>query len=261
MHYFFMARIPGFESRLTLANFPPSDAFSTWPSSQVAHVVWSDGNSWQFRPLATIPAGQTHVVTKADLPAEIGDASPFFCIHPGELPRSAASLPRSDHMRSTPDWRGNIQIVGKGTSASYQGEYPQSMLAIERGTLLSLGPLHQQGEGFTSKLVLPNMRDNPAIEECELKFFGMRSQRLLGTAKVKRNSVSVVDLSPYPSTPSDPLCIVSSEITGIPLILTHTDDADEMSFEHTHPPITMTLFGDRLQYQRHMKSWFIGRIG
>jgi hypothetical protein len=259
MHYFFLAKVPGLEARTTLCNFAPTDDVPAPPESW-AHVLWSDGRCWQFRALSRIPAGQALTVSEKDLAGIVpDDASPFLCIHPERLPETADSLPRSNHMDTQPLWRSNIQVVAPTTSASYQGEYPKAMLGIAVGTLLSIGPMHQRGPKVHTKLVLPNMRDDPRHGPATLKFIGLRSHALWGTAPVARNRVNVVDLDDLPCDPADPLTVVSDDITGVPLYLSHTDDFGQLSFEHTHPPVTMMVFGDRDRYQKHMKRWWLGR--
>ncbi len=258
MNYFFMPRIPELRAAVTLCNFPPVDGWAAWPPDCVAHVMWSDGARWQVRDLGDLAAGTSHTFDEADLPGDCpADASPFYFFHPEKLPRTLAE-PRLDlDMHTLPGWRGNIILRGPSTTTSYVGEYPKGMLKIDRGTLLSFATFQQSGGEVATRFVLPNLRMNPAIEACVVRFVSGRSRKVLKDVTCWRNRVTVAALDGIEVDPTDMVVAVSREITGVPLYLTHTRDFSEMSFEHTHPPVEYLVFGDRMQFQRQMKSWWI----
>lgn len=258
MNYYFMVRVPGLKGSVTLANFTCVDGYQPWPGPMIAHVMWSDGATWQVRDLGDLPAGHAETFREEDLPAACpADASPFYFLYPERLPRTL-DVPRLDfNMHSQPGWRGNIILRGATATTSYVGEYPSGMVGIDKGTLLSFATFQQNDAAVGTQFVLPNMRCDPRIEPCRVRFVSGRTRKLLKEITCWRNRVSVVPVNHISVDPDDMVVAVSPEITGVPLYLTHTPDFAQMSFEHTHPPVEYLVFGDRWQFQRSMKSWWI----
>ena len=156
----------------------------------------------------------------------------FF--HPKKLPLTLDRLIISDLMLTSPNWRANIQLSSPTTSTSYQGEYPGSMVGVEKGTLLSHGPLVQLKAGLISKLILVNLGAAPGNEVRHIRFAQMNKQKFLLEAKVRRNHCNIIDLSTLNCDGSDdPVCVFSNDLTGIPIFLTHDLKFTKMSLEHT----------------------------
>jgi hypothetical protein len=261
MNYYFMPRIEGLKCHVTLANFPCTEGERPWSLEQVLHVAWSDHSLWQVRALDAVSPGESVVYSCNELPSELPDGvSPFLFFHPKKLPPTLPQLIISDLMLTSPNWRANIQLSSPTTSTSYQGEYPGSMLRIEKGTLLSLGPLVQLKAGLTSKLILVNLGAKPGNEVGQVRFAQMRKQKVLHETTVRRNHCNVIDLSFLNCDDSDPVCLFSNDLTGIPIFLTHDLNFTKMSLEHTHPPAEMLVFGDRQKLQKQMKGWWLSKV-
>lgn len=260
MNYYFMPRIEGLKCSVTLANFSCLEEGA--PSlKQVLHVVWSDHALWQVRALDTVSPGKSVVCNSDELPSDLpNDASPFFFFHPEKLPPTLDRLIISNLMHTNPSWRANIRLISPTTSISYQGEYPSSMLGIENGTLLSLGPLVQLKTGLSSKLIFVNLTAKPSNEACQIRFAQMRKQKILFETAVRKNCCTIIDLSFLNCDESDPVCVFSKNLTGIPIFLTHDPKFTKMSMEHTHPPAEMLVFGDKIKFQKEMKTWWLSKI-
>jgi hypothetical protein len=261
MNYYFMPRIEGLKCRVTLANFPCVEGERPWSLEQILHVAWSDHSLWQVRALDNVSPGKSVVCTCDELPSELPrDISPFFFFHPKKLPSTLDRLIISDLMLTSPNWRANIQLSSPTTSTSYQGEYPGRMVGIEKGTFLSLGPLVQLKTGLTSKLMLVNLGAKPGNEICQVRFAQMRRQKVLHKTAVLRNHCNIIDLSFLDCDDSDPVCLFSNDLTGVPIFLTHDLNFTKMSLEHTHPPTEMLVFGDKRKFQKQMKDWWLSKI-
>ena len=256
-----MPRIEGLKCNITLSNFPCVDGKRPWSLEQILYVIWSDKSFWNVRALNTISPGKSVVLSCDELPSELpDDATPFFFLNPKKLPSTLDRLIKSDLMHTQPNWRANIQLSSQTTSTSYQGEYPSGMVGIENGTLLSLGPLVQLKIGLVSKLILVNLGAKPGKEECKIQFAQMSKQNILFETSVNRNHCNVIDLSFLNCDESDPICVFSKDLTGIPIFLSHDPEFKKMSMEHTHPPSEMLVFGDNKKFQKKMKSWWLSKI-
>ncbi|MBF0252093.1 MAG: hypothetical protein HQL35_15875, partial [Alphaproteobacteria bacterium] len=196
MEYYFMTRVPGLKGAVTLADFPNVDGQTPWPDDMIAHVTWTDGQKWNVRDLCEIKAGTATEFTEDDLPQDCPEnASPFFFLYPEKLPAALDQLIVSPIMTTSPGWRGNLKVMGKTTSASYQGEYPSFMVKIHQGTLLSFATFVQNTDKVKTQFVLPNLRQDPAVEDCVVRFLGSKSKTVFKDITVKRNHTTVVDVS------------------------------------------------------------------
>ncbi len=253
-----MPRVMGLKGAVTLADFPCVDGAVPWPDPLKLFVAWTDGSRWQVRNINTVDPGTVYRVTEDDLPGDCPpDASPFWFLYPDDLDDALDALPIDNFMNTSPAWRSNIQLIGPGASTSYQGEYPSGMLRIDPGSLLSLSSFAQDGDGVCTKIVFANMHCLPAQRSASIRFVSSRSRRVLRDIEVRTNAVSVVDITDVKPDPGDFVVAVSRDISGVPLYLTHTDDFTELSFEHTHPPVELVVFGDRAAYQRAIKGYWI----
>jgi len=259
MNYHFMVRYPGLEGAVTLCNFLCTRGQIAEPTEQTAYVTWTDGQSWQTRALGKLAAGQSMTYRESALPAEIpADATPFLFLSKTEQPASREAVLIERSPTTTPGWRGNIQLIGPTSSVSYQGEYDSAMAGIPKGSLVTLCPLAQSGNGVVTRLVFPNISKNPAIEPCKIIYARMRDRKIMGEATVYRNKCNVVAMPD--AEDGEQIGIFSGEITGIPLFFSHTPDFKVMSFEHALAPLQMLLMDDKLKLQPTMKAWWLKEV-
>ena len=253
-----MPRVAGLKGAVSLADFPSVDGFVSWPDDMIAHVTWTDGAKWQVRELGKVLSGQVHRYTEEDLPSECpNEASVFLFLYPHLLPKTLDVLLHDNFMNTSPSWRGNIQLFSETTAASYQGEYPSGMMKISHGSLLSYSSFIQNGDGVKTFFLLTNLRKHPKIEEGKIRFIGATTRRVYKDSSIRSNHISVVDLSDIDPIDGEIVLGISRDMTGIPLYLSHNSNFTQLSFEHTHPPAELVVFGDRDGYQRAMKNYWL----
>lgn len=257
MNFYFLPRYEGLCGEVTLANFPPNDSLLTAPQSKIVHVIWSDGRLWRCRDLDALSWGKTMVVTERMLPDEIDDdALAFLFLFSRRLPGNLGSATFSDYTDTAPAWRANIRLRSTTTSVSYQGEFPLAMAGIPQGSLVSIGPMIQDGGGITTSFLLFNMRNSPAVETVSIRIVRLSDRRVLREGEAVYNRMSVLPLGGLDLPEGELVGVMADAITGIPLYLSHDKAFRYMSLEHTHPPVELTIFGDRLTLQGAMKrSW------
>jgi hypothetical protein len=261
MNYFFLPRVEGLKSFLTLSNFPCIEGKYSWSLEQFVYVAWDDSSSWQLRRLNNIHPGKSIEVSQDNLPNDFpSDATPFFFLYPEKLPEKLDRLIVSDHMNKLSNWRANIRLSSPTTSTSYQGEYPGQMIGIPKGSLFSFGPLAQTEPDLETKFIFVNLKAEPGSDSFKIRFAQMNNRRILLETEVYRNRCTVIDVSGLAYDGSSPFCAISDDLTGIPIYLTHDADFKKMSFEHTHAPMEILVFGDRKKIQMNMKSWWLQKM-
>ena len=74
---------------------------------------------------------------------------------------------------------------------------------------------------------------------------------------VKSNTCNLIDLNKYKIKEDQILVIYSSQISGIPIFFSYSEIDNSISFEHTHPPASFIIYGDRREFQKNLKKqWF-----
>lgn len=261
MNYYFAPNIPQLQTRLTLSNYSPVGMGE--PAEKICvYNSWTDGEKWHVQQIGKLDPGDSKSFSVSDRAATPStDSILLYFLFPEGLGDSLESLPvRPDVLSTVPEWRANIQLCSPTTSVSYQGEYPDSMLGIPKGSLVSVGPMDQESEGVFTKLILTNIRSDPRMLIRTLVLRGLKTGRIYDTFEVKTNHCNVLDLTGGVRLAEEPTCLLSPDMAGIPVYFSHDSEYQFMSLEHTHPPISLTLFGDarrRMEMVRKMKQYWL----
>jgi hypothetical protein len=102
-----------------------------------------------------------------------------------------------------------------------------------------------------------NISKDPTIKESTINLYNSANLELRGDAKVKTNSAICIPLNDFKFTPNELPLFISPNMAGIPFGLGVSHDGQMLSMEHTHPPASFVLFGDRNSMQsRIKKTWF-----
>jgi hypothetical protein len=167
-------------------------------------------------------------------------------------------LPKKPYWFSNvPEWRCTSGLFNKRAQTSYQAEiYPLPSNA----SMLTFHPFIQFNNIDNYLLVL-NVTNEPAITSHEIELFNSTDLKKRGTATVKTNSASVIPLDEYGFTASDLPLFLSRKMAGIPFGLGVAKDGSMLSLEHTHPPASLVLFGNRNEVQGKIKKKWLQRIG
>jgi len=249
-------QIPGFEGWTQLVNFPPNNWENKDQSGKLIYVCWADGQHWHTRFLQHLPYGTSCRITTADLGKEIMQNGIAFL-----YPSAVELLPILDELPSaktwvthTPAWRSTIGISYGDTQVSYQGEIEPFP---DKASLLTFHPFIQFATGFSNYLVVFNLQKQPLLTATELEIFRSSDYRFIASREMKKNSLTLIPLDEFGFGPHDLPVFVNRQISGIPFGFGVTADKTLLSLEHTHPPASLVLHGNRMAAQSGIKSsWF-----
>jgi len=108
--------------------------------------------------------------------------------------------------------------------------------------------------------VFVNITLSPNITKHTMHFVDPKRVTVLFSAEVENNKCNIIDLSGINIPPDAPILVISHTIAGIPIYFSYTEDKKYLSFEHTHPPASLVVFGDPLYFQRKFKDHWLTKF-
>ena len=246
-------------------NFPPNNWEKVSRISRYLNVSCSDGDRWLNRCLGAVKYGDSARLTQTDLNTLFENACPdatFSLTLSNEVPPEVSdTLPPSCVPKtSVPVWRASLGLVSAtGVSSSYQGEidpFPAT------GSLLTFGYFLQHSLHIRNYLLFVNLEKSAKQRK---EFMELRdpkhSSRLLAEFEVTSNQVNIISLDNLGFTGESLPLLVCRQMSGIPLYFSHTHDFNALSLEHTHPPASIVIHGNRFEAQKIMKTFWFSEMG
>lgn len=247
------------EGFVELAYFPPNNWENRLKADLRLYLLWPSEGLWKTRELGQIQFGQVKRFTTEEFPQETfqtGIALVYPTVH--SLPQTLETLPGEAFWSSRiPEWRCTSGLYNSSAQTSYQSEvfpFPS------KASLLTFHPFIQEGN-LNNYLVLLNVIKEPRVTETILEIRDASSLKIRDRVKVFSNSVSCIPLDGYKFTQSElPIFYVNS-MAAIPFGLGVSQDGQMLSLEHTHPPASLVLFGQRNLIQGQIKSKWVSQFG
>lgn len=256
MSYYPLLKAPGCTGWVTLCNFSPNNWESADKSPKKIGVTWSESGEWRSASIGVLPFNQLRTVCADELVDLVPtDALALLSIGNEELPSRSATLPSIKEPKTiAPAWRASLGLSTSLTSTSYQGEIDPFPA---KGSLLTFGPFMQVREPVKNYLILLNVESAPDTRHGLVEIFGAEKLSLQGTFPCSSNNLSIIPLDDLGFKESDlPLAICRS-MSAIPLYFSKTADGAFLSLEHTHPPASLVVHGQRWGAQKLLKNhWF-----
>ena len=223
------------------------------------YALWTDGDSWRSQFHGVINRGESIRVDSDSLRPEMLETG-ICLIYPtaDELMPKLGSLPKKPYWFSNvPEWRCTSGLFNESAQTSHPAEiYPLP----SKASMLTFHPFIQFNE-IDNYLLILNITREPAIETHQIELFNSSSLERYGLAEVRTNSASVIKLDEFGFTSSDLPLFISKTMAGVPFGLGIAKDGSMLSLEHTHPPASLVLFGNRNQIQSKIKKSWFQRIG
>ena len=237
-------------------NFPPNNVQKVISKSRYLNLIWMDDNYWKTKLITKIkPLESKEVFYDLIKPSGTNNDLLIMSITDAPLPSIMTSLPKNTLPKTTPSWRSTVCISRNNASASYQGEI---VVFPEKATLLSFIPFMQKKINIKNYLIFLNLESKPISRKGSLKFSTVRQPELIiKDAEIKSNSCNLIDLSGLNIEDNEILVCSTKSMSGIPIFLSFSNDDSTMSLEHTHPPASFLIHGNRDNLQRIIKAnWF-----
>jgi hypothetical protein len=256
--FFPLMSTPGLTGFLDLLYLPPNN----WEYSRAREVILysleTNGNVWKTQDLGLMKKGEIRRFTTSD--TSLGSASSSLkLLYPSSraLPSELKLLPEEPTFTTRiPEWRATTGFLSEYAQTSYQGElFPLP----SKASLLTFHPFIQYGS-VKNKLVILNATKTPEITKGRLLFFNSSTKALIAERVITTNTVTTIDLDEIGYGETELPAIISPDVAGIPFGLGIFKDGQILSMEHTHPPASFVLFGDRFGVQGSIKKRWFSRL-
>jgi len=243
-----------FEGFTSIVYEPPNNWENRIGAPIFLYALWPSGGTWKTHLLFQLTRGESVVITSSDLPAGALESS-LALIYPSacELKSELMELPsKKTWVSHTPPWRNTSGFRSPTAQTSYQAEIEPFP---EKATLLTFHPFIQFGAVHNFLLTL-NVTRLPDVISKTLMIMDSRSKTMLDKIEVHTNSLTTIPLDKYGFRPDDLPIFYSPDMAAIPFGLGVSLDGKMLSLEHTHPPASLVLFGERNKVQGMIKrNW------
>ena len=139
------------------------------------------------------------------------------------------------------------------SETSYQGEIEPFPKAA---SLLTFHPFIQY-KNVNNYFLFLNIEKNPNYREEEIEIFEANSKKFIDKVMVKNNSANLIDLDKYNFSPNQLPVFICRSYGWYSFWLGNSKNKKMLSMEHTHPPASFVIHGDRFKVQGEIKRrWF-----
>jgi len=254
MHPFYpLLRAPNCEGITILHNYAPNNWEIRKNFDKYITLTWSDGAKWNTKVIGTLAKNKSFTIREKDISFLPKKTLVLSSLSINKPPLQSIILPDNVDMQTNlPEWRASIGLENKlGGSTSFQGE---AFAFPPNGSLLSFAPFLQHGNDLCSYLIFINIEKSPLFRNTSLFFLNGRGDKIIAKKPIISNHLNVIKLDDLGYDPKDLIILFTENIVGIPLFMTAYKKGKELSLEHTHPPASFAIHGDRWGLHKKIKK-------
>jgi hypothetical protein len=260
MSFYPILKAPDSKGWTTLFNFPPNNWEVKDSSEKYINVTWAEDGQWRTENVGKLAFNGIRTFGFDDLPKELPQGVlPLLSLTLSKLPTHSDSLPQLEVIHtSTPGWRATLGLSTEHTSTSYQGEIDPFPVT---GSMVTFGPFMQFGQGIENFLILLNIEKSPVARVAQVEIFAADNIAIKAKFNVKNNDATIISLDGLGFSSTDLSLIICRSMSAIPLYFSKTSDGTFLSLEHTHPPASYVIHGNRWAAQKILKKIWFSRTG
>jgi hypothetical protein len=258
MSFYPILKAPDSKGWTTLYNFPPNNWEAGDSSEKYVNVTWAENGQWRTENVGKLAFDEFRTFAFDDLPKEVPQgALPFLSLTLSMLPTHSVSLPKLEVIRTAePAWRATLGLSTKQASTSYQGEIDPFPVT---GSMLSFGPFMQFGPSIENFFMFLNIEKKPVARVAQVEIFDAHKKDLKAKFNVKNNDATIISLDGLGFSYTNLPLIICRGMSAVPLYFSKTSDGNFLSLEHTHPPASYVIHGNRWAAQKILKKIWLSR--
>tara|TARA_B100000767_G_C19682613_1_gene500283 strand:- start:25 stop:831 length:807 start_codon:yes stop_codon:yes gene_type:complete len=252
-NFYPILRAPNCNGFTVVHNYPPNNWEIRKNFDKYINITWSDGFKWNTKIIGTLAKNKSYRINEKDLNFVPNHLLALSSLSINKLPTTSDILPEDIDMKTNmPEWRATIGLESElGGATSFQGEahaFPSN------GSILSFAPFLQQGKDLSSYLLFISIEKSPLFRHTTLFFLDAYGKKIMIKKPIISNHLSTVKLDEIGYRPSELIVLTTENIVGIPLFMTAYKKGKELSLEHTHPPASFALHGNRWGLHKELKE-------
>ena len=259
MSYYPILKSPYCQGTTTLYNFSPNNWESVYKGKQFVNLTYIQDETWCSHSLGELMYGDSRTISHSDVVDLMSENTlPLLSLTQEKLSEHCQILPilNCNHTQ-VPTYRATLNLTSEWMTTSYQGEIdpfpPQA-------SLLTFSPFLQFGKNVENYVLLMNLEKQPSNREVGVKIYDADSKVLKSTQKAMSNQVNVISLDDLGFDESSLPVVVCSEMAAIPLYFACTNRGEFLSLEHTHPPASLVIHGNRFGAQKALKEYWTSQF-
>tara|TARA_B100000795_G_scaffold254328_1_gene225144 strand:- start:581 stop:1384 length:804 start_codon:yes stop_codon:yes gene_type:complete len=246
-------RAPNCKGRTIVHNYPPNNWEIRRNCKKNINITWSDGFIWKSKKIGSLDIGKFFSIKEEDLKFLPNGALALASLSINNLASESMDLPDDIDMQTNlPEWRASIGLESSlGGKTSFQGEgyaFPSN------GSLLSFSPFLQHGAHLTNYLLFISIEKLPTFRKTKLYFLKASGDKINAEVPVISNHINIINLDNFGYDAKDMMVLMTKDIVGIPLFMTSYKSGVELSMEHTHPPASFAIHGNRWSLHKELKN-------
>jgi len=241
----------------TLHNYPPNN----WePIEECPRFVWamySDGNKWKTKNLGLLEVGESKKYNYGDIyQEEDKERNPLVLLQfrATSLAEKLDILPKQEFIyNKVPEWRATVGFSLNQAETSYQGEinpFPA------KASLLTFHPFIQYNK-IENYFLFFNAENSPRFRSEYIEIYEANTKRFIDKVKVTNNCCNMIPLDKYDFSPDELPVFLCRSMAGIPFGFGISKNGEMLSLEHTHPPASFVVHGQRFKVQGEIKRQWL----
>ena len=237
---------------VNIVYFPPNNWEYLDKKPKYLYLIYPNGTKWRTVFLEKINFNDSKDYSTKDF-EKIFSHTSLGLIYPSPvlLETELSFLPDYKTWKThIPEWRATSGFKKGSVQVSYQSDLEP---LPEKGSLLTFHPFIQFGN-LKNYLVVLNAMSSPNLKVNQLLLFDSKTKKFISQERIQSNSVTTIDLDQFNFSKTDLPVFISTKMAAIPFGLGISTDARFMSLEHTHPPGSFVVRGDRNKVQKTIKS-------
>lgn len=259
MSYYPILKAPYCSGKTTLYNFSPNNWESVYKCEQIVSLTYIEDGLWHSRAIGKLKYQSYKVVDYSDVVDFIPDgALAFLSLSKEELPETSAELPvlNCNHT-NTPAYRATLGLKSVFTETSYQGEidpFPS------QASMLTFSPFLQFGDDVENYILLVNLEKTPDNREVEVEFYDTHSKELKKVESALSNQINIISLDNMGFDKQSLPAVICTGMSSVPLYFSSYKQGEMLSLEHTHPPASLVMHGNRFGAQKQLKDYWLSQL-
>ena len=259
MSYYPILTAPYCSGKTILYNFPPNNWESADRCKQHINLTYIEDGLWHSKTMGKMEYNSYREFTHNDIVGLMPDgALALLSVTKNKLPKVSEVLPvLTQNHTYIPMHRATLGLESEFTTTSYQGELDPFPI---QASLLTFSPFMQFGEGIENYVLLMNLEKTPKNREVEIEIYDAHSKELKKVQSIYSNQVNTVSLDDAGFNRESLPVVICRGMAFIPLYFSSYKQGELLSLEHTHPPASLVVHGNRFSAQKQLKNYWLSQL-